>query len=82
MRNGRRYCKSGISYSNRAFKLTTIGSLAKFSWGHAFWKMNADLIKRYRTCHTHGEVMEMQDLIQKEMVDDRTKRKAEKGLQT
>ena len=54
-------------------------SLSKFSWGHAFFKVNGDLIKRYRMCHTHEEVMDMQELIQREMVEDRAKRKAEKG---
>ncbi|CAD6585470.1 MAG: ribosome bioproteinsis protein tsr3 [Tremellales sp. Tagirdzhanova-0007] len=53
--------------------------LSKFSWGHAFFKVNGDLIKRYRMCHTHEEVMDMQELIQKEMVEDRAKRKAEKA---
>ena len=61
-------------------KLTSRLSLSKFSWGHAFWKMNGDLIKRYRTCDSHEEVMEMQELVQKEMVDDRIRRKAEKGV--
>ena len=61
--------------------LTLIGAirLSKFKWGHAFWKMNGEYIKRYRMCDTAEEMMAMQDLFQKEMVDDRIQRKARQG---
>jgi hypothetical protein len=41
--------------------------------------MNGHLIKRYRTCHTHEEVMAMQERIQLEMEEAQTAAKAEKG---
>ena len=41
--------------------------------------MNGEFILRYRTCTTHEEVMEMQELIQKEIADERIRRKAEQG---
>ncbi|TXT12870.1 hypothetical protein VHUM_01271 [Vanrija humicola] len=53
--------------------------LAKFSWGHAFYKMNGALIERYRTCHTHEEVDAMQELIQQERQEEYDRAKAEKG---
>lgn len=53
--------------------------LAKFSWGHAFYKMNGRLIERYRTCWTNEEVDAMQDLIQKEMQEQYDRDRAEKG---
>ncbi|KAK4690101.1 pre-rRNA-processing protein TSR3, partial [Tremellales sp. Uapishka_1] len=52
--------------------------LSKFSWGHSFWKLNGELIKRYRTCTTSEEVSAMQDLIQKEIDDDYARHRAEK----
>ncbi|TXT14728.1 uncharacterized protein COLE_00921 [Cutaneotrichosporon oleaginosum] len=52
--------------------------LAKFSWGHAFFKMNGHLIARYRTCKTHEEVAEMQEVIQRELQEERDRQKAEK----
>ena len=63
----------------RLLRLIGAIRLSKFKWGHAFWKMNGEYIKRYRTCNTAEEVMAMQDLIQKEMVDDRIQRKARQG---
>jgi pre-rRNA-processing protein TSR3 len=56
-----------------------IRSLSKFTWGHSFYKMNGHLIQRYRTCHTHEEVMAMQERIQLEMEQAQTAAKAEKG---
>ncbi|WOO83933.1 Ribosome biogenesis protein TSR3 [Vanrija pseudolonga] len=53
--------------------------LSKFSWGHAFYKMNGPLIERYRTCHTHEEVEAMQELIQQERQDEYDRAKAEKA---
>jgi pre-rRNA-processing protein TSR3 len=52
--------------------------LSKFSWGHSFYKMNAHLIKRYRTCKTHEDVVDMQERIQAEQVRDAEIRKREK----
>lgn len=52
--------------------------LSKFSWGHAFIKMNGHLIERYRTCNTHEEVAEMQERIQREMQEEHDRQKAEK----
>jgi len=37
--------------------------LEKFSWGHSFWTLNGNLIKRYRTCSTAEEVVKMQETI-------------------
>ncbi|KAJ9120837.1 hypothetical protein QFC22_002771 [Naganishia vaughanmartiniae] len=54
--------------------------LSKFSWGHSFMKVNAHLIKRYRTCNTAEEVIAMQEIVQKEMYEeqqDAKRRKAE-----
>ncbi|BEI85302.1 hypothetical protein CcaverHIS002_0507030 [Cutaneotrichosporon cavernicola] len=52
--------------------------LAKFTWGHAFFKMNGHLIARYRTCKTHEEVAEMQETIQRELQEEHDRQKAEK----
>lgn len=54
--------------------------LSKFSWGHSFWKMNGHLIERYRTCHTHEEVSEMAERIQRELQEEHERQKAEKGM--
>lgn len=63
----------------RVWKDATDRSLSKFSWGHAFYKMNGHLIERYRTCHTHEEVSAMQALIEKELQEEHDKQKLEKG---
>jgi pre-rRNA-processing protein TSR3 len=52
--------------------------LAKFAWGHAFFKMNGHLIARYRTCNTHEEVDAMQKKIQDELQEEHDRQKAEK----
>lgn len=52
--------------------------LSKFSWGHAFFKMNGHLIARYRTCNTHEEVAEMQETIQREQQEEHDRQRAEK----
>ena len=52
-------------------------SLAKFTWGHAFFKINGPLIKRYRTCQTSDDVIAMQETIQKEMEEEKIARKRE-----
>jgi len=44
--------------------------LEKFGWGHAFWKVNAGFIERYRTCGTAAEVRGMQDKIIAELESD------------
>ncbi|KAL7419573.1 ribosome biogenesis protein tsr3 [Cryptotrichosporon argae] len=54
--------------------------LAKFTWGHAFYKMNGHLIERYRTCHTHEEVDAMQETIQRELQDEHDRFRREKEL--
>jgi pre-rRNA-processing protein TSR3 len=53
--------------------------LSKFSWGHAFYKMNGHLIERYRTCNTHEDVTAMQATIEREMQEAHDKQKEEKG---
>jgi len=53
--------------------------LSKFSWGHAFYKMNGHLIERYRTCHTHEEVAAMQATIERELQEEFDRQKEEKG---
>ncbi|EIW66560.1 hypothetical protein TREMEDRAFT_34864, partial [Tremella mesenterica DSM 1558] len=53
--------------------------LAKFSWGHAFYKMNSQFLKRYATCKTAAEVEAMQTKIQDEMEEERQRRKVERG---
>jgi pre-rRNA-processing protein TSR3 len=53
--------------------------LSKFSWADSFWTLNGDLIKRYRTCRTSEEVVEMQERIQQEMEEARAERKRRMG---
>lgn len=53
--------------------------MSKFSWGHAFYKMNGRFIERYRTCHTHEEVQVMAEKIQDDLQAEYDKDKAEKG---
>lgn len=53
--------------------------LSKFSWGHAFYKMNAHLIARYRTCKTSEDVVEMQARIQAEQAEEGVRRQANKS---
>jgi pre-rRNA-processing protein TSR3 len=56
-----------------------LSSLAKFSWGHGFYKMNSHLIERYRKCHTSEEIQAEQEKIQAEMEEESRQRKAAKG---
>lgn len=51
-----------VGYDNVAERL-----LEKFSWGHTFWSVNGDLIKRYQTCQTSEDVIRMQEAIIAEM---------------
>ncbi|KAG9029417.1 ribosome biogenesis protein tsr3 [Tulasnella sp. UAMH 9824] len=51
-----------VGYDKAAERL-----LEKFSWGHSFWSVNGDLIKRYRTCQTAEDVIRMQEAIIAEM---------------
>jgi len=52
--------------------------LEKFSWGHSFWKMNGDLIKRYQTCDTAEGVTRMQETIIAELEAERAAMKKQK----
>ncbi|WVQ79126.1 hypothetical protein IAT38_001221 [Cryptococcus sp. DSM 104549] len=52
--------------------------LAKFSWGHSFYKLNSHLIERYRTCKTADDMTAMQELIQQEMEEEQAERKRQK----
>ncbi|WVQ93422.1 hypothetical protein IAU59_000493 [Kwoniella sp. CBS 9459] len=52
--------------------------LSKFSWGHSFYKLNGHLIERYRTCKTAEDITAMQELIQREIADERAERQREK----
>ncbi|WVO13277.1 hypothetical protein L204_100890 [Cryptococcus depauperatus] len=52
--------------------------LSKFSWGHSFYKLNAHLIERYRTCTDADDMQVMQETIQKETEEARAERKRQK----
>lgn len=71
MPTGERSCESAHR--------TNLTRLSKFSWGHSFYKMNAHLIERYRTCTTSEDVVAMQEKIQAEMAGEAEERKKLKG---
>ncbi|EAL21947.1 hypothetical protein CNBC0870 [Cryptococcus deneoformans B-3501A] len=52
--------------------------LAKFSWGHSFYKLNSHLIERYRTCKDADEIKAMQESIQREMEEERVERRRQR----
>jgi pre-rRNA-processing protein TSR3 len=51
--------------------------LSKFTWGHSFYKLNAEFIEKYRTCKTSEDVIQMQERIQDEMEQARLRRRKE-----
>ncbi|KIO22879.1 hypothetical protein M407DRAFT_78766, partial [Tulasnella calospora MUT 4182] len=63
-----------VGYDNAAERL-----LEKFSWGHSFWSLNGDLIKRYQTCQTSEDVIRMQEAIIAEMEADHAASKQRGG---
>ncbi|KAG9006968.1 ribosome biogenesis protein tsr3 [Tulasnella sp. JGI-2019a] len=64
-----------VGYDQYAEKL-----LEKFSWGHAFWEVNKNLIDQYRTCSTAEEVQDMQENVIAGIEKDRVDIKNMKGL--
>ncbi|KAG8951786.1 ribosome biogenesis protein tsr3 [Tulasnella sp. 419] len=54
--------------------------LSKFSWGHSFWTVNGDLIKRYRMCATTEEVIRMQETIINELEEENSARQRQREL--
>ncbi|BGP07792.1 ribosome bioproteinsis protein tsr3 [Rhodotorula toruloides] len=52
--------------------------LSKFSWGHSFWEVNGPIIERYRTCTTPESVIEMQEVMIREMEREQDERKRAK----
>ncbi|KAH7090981.1 DUF367-domain-containing protein [Auriculariales sp. MPI-PUGE-AT-0066] len=52
----------------------------KFGWGHSFWDVNGELIKRYRACATAEEVSRVQDEIIQQAEEEYQAQRAQKAV--